>query len=195
MKNYLLAFIPIFVAVDAVGTLPVLQTLLHEVAAPSRRRIIWQSIWTAIGLALGFLLVGTWLFRVLGITVADFLIAGGAILFVLAMRELVGGEARPPATRTVGVVPLATPLIVGPGVLTTVLISVDTFGWWPTVVSVVLNVAIAGVLFHSADRVLGLTGRTGAEAASKIFSLLLATIGVIMVRRGVVVTIAAYGRL
>ncbi len=192
MKSYLLAFIPVFVAVDALGTAPVLLSLMQGMSAEERSRVIRQSVWTAIGIALGFLWIGKWLFRLLGITVADFLIAGGSILFILAIEELLRGGGSATMPKSIGVVPLATPLIVGPGVLTTVLISADSFGLWPTVTSIVINVVISGLLFQGAERLVRLTGRAGAEAASKIFSLLLAAIGVMMVRRGIVVTIAAY---
>jgi len=80
-KNILLAFIPIFVAVDAIGVIPIFVSLTRQIEKKEKGEIIFQSIFTALGLTLGFIFVGKAVFKFLNITVADFMIAGGAILF------------------------------------------------------------------------------------------------------------------
>ena len=87
-KNFVLAFIPVFVAVDAIGVLPMFISLTNGVEGRDLKKILFQSFVTGITLALGFILIGKWLFSVLGITVYDFMIAGGIILFCIALRDI-----------------------------------------------------------------------------------------------------------
>jgi len=187
LKNLLLAFIPIFVAVDAIGVLPIFASLTEGMAQKERTKIIIQSMLTALCLAFGFIFLGKAVFKFLGITVSDFMIAGGAILFCLAIIDIINPakERRAPAD-DLGVVPLGTPLIVGPAVLTTSLVVISQYGVFVTLMSVLVNVLFAGVVFSSAVALTKLLGGTGSKALSKVTSLLLAAIAVMMIRKGIV---------
>ena len=189
MHTFLLAFIPLFVAVDAFGSLPVLIGLLEHVDVPRRRRVIVQSVITAATVAGIFVLVGRPLLRLLGVTASDFMIAGGSLLFVLSLRDLLA--AGKPHYRidqeTVGAVPIGVPLITGPAVLTTCMLLVDQPGMFvPTFLAVVANVVVAGVVFGFAVPLSRHLGSAGTKVISKIASLLLAAIAVMMVRKGLV---------
>ncbi len=192
MRQFLLAFIPIFVAVDAVGVLPIFISLTRGIAFKEKKRIILQSVWTAVILAFAFILVGKGLFALLGITVGDFMVAGGLVLFCIAILDLLSpGKKRRVPSEGLGVVPLGTPLIVGPAVLTTCIIMVDQYGIAPTVVSVLLNVGIAAMILYFSESVTRIMGRSGAIALSKIMALLLAAIAVMMIRKGISVILGA----
>ncbi len=183
---------PIFVAVDAVGILPLFISLTTGTAPGEKKRVIRQSVVTALSLAVVFILVGKALFRLLGISVGDFMVAGGMILFCVAIIDLFKpGKKRRMVTDELGVVPLGTPLIVGPAVLTTCLVSVDNYGIVPTIISVVINVGIAGTLFWFSDAVIKVIGKAGATALSKVMALLLGAIAVMMIRRGLTLLITA----
>ncbi len=185
-KNFVLAFIPVFVAVDAIGVLPMFISLTSGVEGEDLKKILFQSFVTGVTLALGFILIGKWLFSVLGITVFDFMIAGGIILFCIALRDIFFQTKQTAAASEMGTVPIGTPLIVGPGVLTTCLIIVDQYGIIPTITSVVLNVSIAVVIFGFSGVIIKLIGKTGVSAMSRIMALLLAAIAVMMIRKGLV---------
>lgn len=187
MESLMLAFIPVFVAVDPIGMLPIFVGLTHGLDQPAKRNIIVQSMFTAIGLAVSFVLLGKAIFRFLGITVGDFMIAGGAILFCIAIIELLrpGRMRRHAITEDLGVVPIGTPLVVGPAVLTTSLIVADQHGIGLTLISVMLNITIVGIVFVFSDNLIKLIGESGSRALSKIMALLLAAIAVMMIRRGV----------
>jgi len=86
LKNYLLSFIPIFVAVDAIGNIPLFVSLVEGVSKKERDKIVSDSVTTATVVAVLFMFVGKWVLNLLGITIADFQIAGGALLFVVAVR-------------------------------------------------------------------------------------------------------------
>lgn len=187
-KDLLLSFIPLFIAMDAVGTLPILLGLSETMAPRERARMVRLAMITALGLGLGFIALGKIVFLLMGIEVADFLVAGGLILFILAARELlterVAGHGDVDR-EMIGVVPLGIPLIVGPAVLTTLLLLIDLYFTGAVVLSFILNLAIAWVIFGQGNRIANLLGRSGLRAASKIAMLLLAAIAVMMIREGV----------
>lgn len=187
LNEIFLAFIPIFVAVDPIGLLPLFVGLTHRLAKKEKRRIIVQSVATALSLAIAFIVLGKWVFRVMGITVWDFMIAGGVILLCLSIRDLLQPwKERPDFSEEMGAVPLGTPLIVGPAVLTTSLILIDQHGVAATVISVVLNICLVGVTFIWSDFLIKTLGKAGARALSKIMALFLAAIAVMMIRKGLV---------
>jgi len=190
--NFLLAFIPIFVAVDPLGLLPIFVGLTQDLTPAERRKIVVQSILTALSLAAGFIVLGKIIFRLLGITVGDFMIAGGAILFCLAIIDIIqsSDQRRRLPFEDLGVVPLGTPLMVGPAVLTTSLIIIDEFGIWMTLLSVLVNVLIVAAVFSFADQLVRVIGKSGARALSKVVALLLAAIAVMMIRRGIFTILA-----
>ena len=186
MKNILLAFIPLFVAVDALGVLPIFVSLTRSLTKQEKSKIIVQSIITALCLAVGFLFVGKAIFAFLGITIGDFMIAGGVILFCIAVIDiLIPGKHRRLPAKELGAVPLGTPLIVGPAVLTTSLIIVDEYGLTATLISIFANVLLAGLVFFLSDILIKRLGEAGSKALSKITALLLAAIAVMLIRKGI----------
>ena len=184
--KFLLAFIPIFVAVDVIGVLPIFVTLTHSLRKDEKKRIVIQSLLTATCLALGFIFLGKATFRLLGITVSDFMIAGGVVLLCIAMIDLLspGKQRRLPA-KELGVVPLGTPLIVGPAVLTTSLILIDQYGIAATVFAVLANILLGGIVFIFSEIIFKVLGEGGARALSKVMALFLAAIAVMMIRKGI----------
>jgi multiple antibiotic resistance protein len=186
---YILAFIPIFVAVDAIGNIPIFISLVEGTTKKQRGRIIRDSVTTATVVALLFTFVGKWILRFIGIEIADFQIAGGALLFFISVRLLLPttskGFLSPNHQRDIGVFPLGTPLITGPAVLTTTLMMVDTFGLAATFVALLINMIIVWVTLVRSDFFIKILGEGGLRAVSKIMYILLAAIGVMMVKRGV----------
>lgn len=195
MRDFWLCFVPMFVAVDALGVLPMYFGLTESLPGPERRRVLRQSVGTAIAVAMAFLVGGSALLNALGVTVPDFMVAGGTLLFVMALRDILVAEKsrRRGVFADVGAVPIGVPLITGPAVLTTEVLLLHTYGPWLTAAAVLVNIAIAGVVFGFAGRVHGLLGRNGAKALSKIAALILASIAVMMVRKGVLQIVASVG--
>jgi multiple antibiotic resistance protein len=184
LNHLLLALIPIFVAIDPIGLVPVFLGLTEHLA-PRRRGIARQAVLTACTVSLVFMLLGRFIFRALSITESDFQVAGGLILIVIAVRELAGGPQQPsPATDDSGIVPIGMPLIAGPALLASLLILVDTVGWGPTLAALALNMALVYVLLRFSSGLLDRLGARGFRAVSKFIALLLAAIAVSMMRRG-----------
>lgn len=188
IEPFILTFIPIFVAVDAIGNIPLFISLVEGATKKQRDKIIVDSVTTATVVAILFMFIGKWVLRFIGITIPDFQIAGGTLLFIISIRLLLPGTQKYLLSnghdKDVGVFPLGTPLITGPAVLTTTLMMLDNFGIVPTFVSLVINMLIVWITLAKADLIMKLMGVGGTRAFSKIMYILLAAIGVMMVRRG-----------
>jgi multiple antibiotic resistance protein len=185
-RDIFLSFIPIFVAVDAIGVLPIFVSLTEGIESRQQMKIIFQSMFTALCLAVGFIFLGKAVFNLLGITIGDFMVAGGVILFSLAVNDIINPvKQRRIPDQELGVVPLGTPLIVGPAVLTTSMVIISQYGLFATLISVLVNILIAGAIFSLSTVLIKVLGQAGAKALSKVMSLLLAAIAVMMVRKGI----------
>jgi len=187
MKNFWMCFVPLFVAVDAIGILPLFMSLTEGMGPHRIKRIIYQSVLTAIVVALVFLFLGRALMGLLGITIADFMVAGGALLFVISLNDVLATEKTQQHSvdpESLGAVPLGVPLISGPAVLTTSLLLINQYGLIPTAAALVLNILFAGMIFYASKILYRFLGKTGAKTVSKITSLLLAAIAVMIIRRG-----------
>lgn len=188
-EPYILTFIPIFVAVDAIGNIPLFISLTAGFPKKQMRKIIADSVTTATVVAILFMLIGKWVLRLIGITVTDFQIAGGILLFFISLRLLMPGAMKTILSdgheKDVGVFPLGTPLITGPAVLTTIIMMLDSFGILPTFVSLAVNMLIVWLTLAKSDLIIKIMGSSGARAFSKIMYILLAAIGVMMVRKGI----------
>lgn len=183
--QFVIAFIPIFVAIDAIGMVAIFIGLGANVDARRRQQEALLGIGTALAISVGFMFLGKLVFKALGITVADFQVAGGLILLVFAVRDLldVGGGKRV-TVESFGIVPLGMPLIAGPALLTALLVLTDSVGVTYTLLSLIVNLVIVAVVFCHADRLTRWVGKQGINGISKLVSLLLAAIAVSLIRRG-----------
>lgn len=187
LHTLVLTFIPLFVAIEPFSNVTTFIALTQGFTKKQRRDVVWKSVITATLAAVAFLFVGKGVFVTLGISVPDFLVAGGVLLLVLAILLTLGFERIGHWPKEeVGVVPLGTPLIAGPAVLTTVLILLDAHGILPTMLSLLLNMALMGWMFTKAELIIQKLGAGGTRAVSRIIGLLLAAIAVMMMRRGIV---------
>jgi len=189
LRPYILSFIPLFVAVDAIGNIPIFLSLVEGTSKAQRNKIIFDAVITAVVVAVVFMFIGTWVFSLLGITIPDFQIAGGALLFIIAARLLLPGAQKSVLTssrdKDMGVFPLGTPLITGPAVLATTLMMLNSFGFIPTLVALVLNMFFVWITLAKTDTIMKVIGPSGIRALSKIMYILLAAIAVMMIRHGI----------
>ncbi len=187
LSKFLLAFIPLFVAIDPVGLAAIFLGLGRNVDAKQRQKIADQATWTGGLVALGFLFLGQSVFKAVGISVSDFQIAGGLILFILAARDLTQSAAEPEKLPPdFGVVPLGMPLIAGPASITTLLVLAQNqaVGLVVTLVALAVNLVLVVLALHYSEWLGRRIGATGLRAVSKIVSMLLAAIAVSMIRQG-----------
>jgi len=187
MGKFLFTFIPLFVAVDSVGLIPVFVTLTQGCNSRERTKILIQSLITATSIAIGFIFLGKFIFNILSISIHDFMIGGGIILLIFAIRELILPKAERASTTKddIGVVPMGTPLITGPAVLVTCLILLNSYGVLLTLSSLFVNMVIAGIVLYCSSFIGNVFGKEGVKALSKVIMLILAAIAVMFIRKGI----------
>ena len=185
IRPFLLTFIPLLVAIDAFGIVPIFISLTANLSTQERDRTFRQAILAAGLIGVGFMLLGNAIFLYLGITEADFQIAGGAMLFCLSLTDLLFEDrTRRFPSHALGVVPLAMPLIVGPAVLTTSIALLNSHGFWLTLAAFLVNLGIVWLALWGSEWIMATVGGGALNVIAKVVNLLLAAIGVMMVRRG-----------
>jgi multiple antibiotic resistance protein len=190
-KIFVQSFIPIFVAIDVLGLVPIFLSLTNNMKPPEKKKLITDASLTALAVSLVFLFGGRMIFNFLGITENDFRVGGGIVL-VLAVIDLTvtGEKIRAPQT-SVGVVPIGIPLIIGPAVLTTLLIIVDTYGYLAAVIGLLANLFLVWLIFRNSDYIIRVMGEAGSKAFAKVAALFMAAIAIMMIRIGLTAMIAA----
>jgi len=185
LELFVQTWIPLFVALDPAGAAPLFLGITQGFDSEERRRTANQATFTALVVAVGFLLLGELTLRALDISLADFQVAGGLILLGLAYRDLLGPQDSAPSQREdVGVVPLGTPLIAGPATLTILLVQVRSAGLLITLLALLTNLGLVLLAFRYSDRLTRFIGMRALRAVARIIALLLAAIAVHMIRRG-----------
>lgn len=205
VHDFLSIFLPLFVVMDPAGTLPVYLALTDRQNEAQRRRIALRATIVAGVTGVLFIVLGQAIFRFLGVRFADFQIAGGILLVILAVVDLLSPgkpavDEHVPMDGTAGVVPLAVPLIVGPATMTTSLLLVNTYSGTErygtpqgqilvmvmVCAALVLNLVILfGAMWHS-SKLVALVGKNTMAVVNKIVMILLAAIAVSLIRQGIV---------
>lgn len=189
LESFVLTFIPLFIVIDTLGNLPFIISFSEGMSSHERRKLVHLAILTAAIVGLVFLFFGQFILRVLDISVGSFAIAGGLILLVLSIKYMTTGRmVEIIKEEMVAVVPIGTPLIVGPATITTLLLLVSQFPLYMVLISFALNLVIAWIIFLAGNRIVSFLGRGGLQAVSRVFSLLLAAIAVSMIIRGLELT-------
>lgn len=183
---FLQSFVLLFSILDPVGTVPIFMALTEDYPQ-QRRRIVRQSIIVATIILLAFAYVGWLIFAALGITLNDFRIAGGIVLFTVAYDHLSGRKGREKSEPTeVAVFPLATPLLAGPGAISTVVILANPpYGPFLTFLVITLNSLLAFAILSRSEWVEKTLGANGSLALTRITALLIAAIAVSFVTTGI----------
>lgn len=178
---------PLFVAVDALGMLPIFIGLTSKLPASRKPAILIQSLITASIAAILFLFGGPAVLRLINITLFDFMVAGGILLLSISLTDILTGEKRRKIVNvdTIGAVPIGVPLITGPAVFTTSVLLANSYGIGITAIAVLINIFIAVVTFWFSDPIVAFLGNAGTRTFSKIASMFLAAIAVMLIRKGI----------
>ena len=184
-QSFVLTFLPLFIAIDALGNVPFIISLSEGMSSRERHKMINIATITATIVGLVFLFFGQFILNVLNITPGSFAIAGGIILLVLSIRYMTTGHfVEVVKEEMVAVVPIGTPLTVGPATITTLLLLVDIYPLYIILISFAVNIVINWVVFMLSGQIVRFMGQGGVKGISKVFSLLLAAIAVSMMIRG-----------
>ncbi len=183
------ATISIFIIMDPIGNVPVFMALTEYKEREDRRRLFQIAVVTAYVLLLVFTFAGTWILQLFKITLADFQIAGGLLLLAISLKVLTVGYYISPETESIGAVPLACPLLVGPGAITAAMVANRLYGVETTVAAVTIAFVATAIILSFGEGIYRLLGKTGSSIVSKIIAILIAAIAVQYIRVGIAAVI------
>lgn len=195
---FVLVFVSVFFIIDPFANIPVFMSFLGKHSAAQRKKIIQKSSLIAFVVFFFFSFFGTIVFSSLGIEVFSFKIAGGILLFLIALEMLFGFKTRTELTvkeqesaelqDDLAVTPLAIPLITGPGAITTGIVLASRVGGvgqlFEFAVASVAAFLLSYVLLIQSKKVSEFLGLTGMKVVTRIMGLLLMAIAVQFVLNG-----------
>jgi len=181
------AVISLFIIVDPLGNIPILISLTENMNKEERKKTFQTATVTGVILLLSFALVGQQIFILFGISMQSFMIAGGILLLLISMKILITGrwEESEVPPESVGIVPIAIPLLVGPGAITTAILNIRIFNVAVTMISVLIVFLIVWITLRFIDPIYRLLGRSGSLIIARVMALLIAAIAVEYILEGI----------
>lgn len=215
VKELLTSTIALFVVMDPIGVIPLYVSLTRNISNHERKVISSNAVITTGILLLVFAIAGTTILSIFGITISSFMIAGGILLFIVAIELLTRGEWTLGNPRTItnirkkstdtannlipdsesssggesGVVPLAFPLLAGPGAITSVMISYQSNGLLISILSIAIVIGLTFMILRIAESINRLLGQRGSMIVTRVFAVIVAAIAVQYIIQGTVQTI------
>jgi multiple antibiotic resistance protein len=179
--------IALFVVIDPIGNIPLFIVFTKKLEKAEHKTVSKTAILTAAALLLLFGMAGTQILQLFGITIFSFMIAGGTLLFIIAIELLTYGQWRfaRGVKEEVGVVPIAFPLLAGPGSITAVIISYQTSGFFITFSSIIIVMAITYVILRMVNPIYKVLGNRGSMIVSRVFAVIIAAIAVEYIVKGI----------
>ena len=181
----------LFAIVNPIGSIPLVLQLTEGMPPEARRRTFNMAVYTSAIILFLFILIGKWvLANLFQIQLPDLMAAGGLLLLIIAIDHLIFGalmrsvRASGKPTHHVGAVPLACPILAGPGAMMTVLVIFSEYGFMIAAGSVALVLGITWVLIYFSEAIYRILGEIVCLVLSKILCLFLAAIGIHLLMRG-----------
>lgn len=183
------ALVTLLVIMDPVGNAPVFVALTADHSPREARWAALVAVATAAGLVLGFALFGQLVLDYLNVSLESLSIAGGLLLLLVALEMLRGDGLPPSAARNVALVPLATPLLAGPGAIAEAMVLVRTHpsaeGRVAVVAGIVVALLVVGAALLAAERLSRVVAPSVVQLLTRVLGLLLSAIAVQLVVDGV----------
>ncbi|HLE64965.1 MAG TPA: MarC family protein [Candidatus Bathyarchaeia archaeon] len=184
--DILRATVALFIIVDPIGLVPVFSALTKDLPRPEKKRMFRNIVYTGSALLLLFALAGQQLLLLFGISLQSFMIAGGMLLLLLSVEILLRGErVQKTPGEDAGIVPIAFPLLVGPGAITTTMISIQSYGLEVAIPSILIVMFLTWVVLRLTDGINRLLGRTGSAVVARVMAVFIAAIAIQFIIEGI----------
>lgn len=175
----------LFFIFDPFASLPIFISMTRSMDDEEKRKSANRAVLVAGILFIIFTLVGTNILDLFGISLDAFRIAGGLILVLMAIEIIFGLSFTRSGQQDVAWVIVATPVLTGPGVITTAILLAGTVGIFPTIIAGVIALVVTWGLLRNAIYIVRRVGNNTIDIFSKIIGLLIAAIAVEYILRGV----------
>jgi len=179
--------VAMFIVVNPLGSVPIFVGLTKDMDESRRKKTYRLATITGLMLLAFFSLVGQNVLVLFGISWGSFMIAGGILLLIVAIRLLIigGWSEHQLASESVGAVPIGCPLLVGPGAITTSILNIQSFGIFATLLSVFLTFVIVWLILRFIDPIYRVLGKNGSLVITRVMALLIAAISVQYILDGI----------
>jgi multiple antibiotic resistance protein len=184
-NDLLRSAVSLFIVMDPIGLVPLIVSLTSNLSKEQSKKVVRSTIYTAASLLLAFALAGHQILQLFGVSIESFSIAGGLLLLLLSFELLLKGwELRGNAIE-VGAVPLAFPLLVGPGAITTTIITLERYGIVVALLSVSIAIMLTLIVFNFMYMLNRLLGQLGSLIVSRVMAILIAAIAIEFIISGI----------
>jgi len=179
-NKILTSTIQLLAVVEPFGIIPILINLTKKMEKETSKALSKSAALTSALLLMIFGIAGTQILAAFGITVNSFMVAGGALLFIVSLEIMRHGVLRNVENdiQGTGVIPIAFPLIAGPGAITSVIISQQKDGLVVTIISIIIVISITYLILRTIGPIYKILGNRGSEVISRIFAVILAAIAI-----------------
>ncbi len=195
ISDLIKAIIALFIIVDPLGSIPIFMSLTENVPETKRKKIFNTAVIVGTVLLLVFAFTGQEILNIFGLSIYSFEVAGGILLLIIAIRILISGtRENPESLETVGAVPIAIPLLVGPGAITTTIFTLQVnqqiynsavMATLIAILAVVVVMTLTWVILRFINGIYKFLGKTGSLIIARVMALLIAAIAVQYILTGV----------
>lgn len=177
----------LLIVIDPLGVMPVVIGLNGSAGVRLARRIVLRVIAGSTILLLFFTITGSWVLQVFQMRISDMQIGGGLLLLIIALRLVVEGRFGPDGDlhHTAAMIPLISPMIVGPGAITATVVLAAQHGVWMTTLAVLVAMLVCLVIFLSCRLIHRVIGDAAADLLSRLMGVFVAAIAIAYIRAGV----------
>jgi len=181
------AIIALFIIVDPIGDIPIFIGLTQNMADSQKKRVYNTATLVGFILLLVFAFTGQLILNIFGLSIYSFEVAGGILLLIIAIRILISGtrESAESSPESLGAVPIAIPLLVGPGAITTTIFNLQAYGIEAAILAVLVVLSLTWVILRFINRIYKVLGKTGSLVIARVMALLIAAIAVQYILTGV----------
>ena len=178
--NLAKAILVLFIMVDPLGNIPIFMSLTEKMPKKQKTKTFNTATIISIILLLIFAFAGQEIFSIFGVSIFSFQIAGGILLLIIAIRLIITGRIidLDQNSESIGAVPIAMPLLVGPGAITTAIFTLQQYGLIITTLSIIITLVITWIILRSSNKVYHFLGKSGALVIAQVNALFIAAIAI-----------------
>jgi multiple antibiotic resistance protein len=181
------AALALFIIVDPFGNIPIFVGLTENVQDAKKKKVYNTATIVGVILLLVFAFAGTGILSLFGLSIYSFEVAGGILLLIIAIRILISGSMQEnvESPESIGAVPIAIPLLVGPGAITTTIFNIQQYDTIIAILAVLVVMATTWIILRYISRVYKFLGKTGSLIIARVMALLISAIAVQYILTGV----------